>query len=239
MKKLVPYTIFPLLLGFVLFLYGFSSNRNERKKIKNIVVEFQAGDNHFLTHKAVNKLLIQNEKPVKNLLKSSVDLYLMEQNVLRNPFVDKASVSLSLDGVLKVKVKQRKPIARIISEQGNYYVDKYGNKVPLSTNFSARVPLVLGVKSDTAIKELAQLIKFILEDDFLKKEIVGIHKSKNNEYTFVVRSGDYKIDFGKIKDVEVKFKKIKAFYNKALFDNSIKKYTKINVKYHNQVVCTK
>ena len=73
----------------------------------------------------------------------------------------------------------------------------------------------------------------------MQKEIVGIEKSDVNEYQFAVRSGDYKIDFGNLTEVDVKFKKLKAFYNKAFEDKTIQNYKAINLKYHNQVVCTK
>ena len=83
------------------------------------------------------------------------------------------------------------------------------------------------------------MVNLILEDDFLKKELVGIRKLDNNEYQFSVRSGNYTIDFGKLINIDVKFKKLKAFYNKAFQDKTIQEYKTINVKFHNQVVCTK
>ena len=53
------------------------------------------------------------------------------------------------------------------------------------------------------------------------------------------KAGDYKIDFGNLTEMDVKFKKLKAFYNKAFEDKTIQNYKAINLKYHNQVVCTK
>ena len=76
-------------------------------------------------------------------------------------------------------------------------------------------------------------------DEFLHKEIVGIEKSDVHEYKFSVRSGDYKINFGKLSEMETKFKKLKAFYSKTFKDKTIKNYNLINLKYHNQVVCIK
>lgn len=227
------------LLGFLTFLYGFSSNRNRSKKVENVKVEFKAGDNGFLTHESVNKLLIQNGKPVKNLSKSSVNLHELEREVLANPYVEEATVFLTLDGTLQSNIKQREPIARILSGQNGYYVDKYGVDFPLSTNFTARVPLVSGVKTPEEIKKITELVTFINNDDFLKKEVVGIQKNAKNDYLLTVRSGDYKIDLGDIENLDIKFKKLKAFYNKTLVDGSIKAYEKITVKYRNQVVCTK
>ena len=238
-KKVLKYLLFLLMITCLAFLYSFSSDRNLQKKVSNSIVEFEVGDNNFLTHSMVNKLLIQNDKEVKNLAKSVIDLYGLESNITKNPYVEKASVFLTIDGTLKSIVKQRTPTARIITKNSSYYVDKQGVKIPLSNNYSSRVLLVSGVESEDDIKELLELLNFIVDDNFLKKEIVGVNKTDVNEYEFSVRSGNYKIDFGKFTDVDVKFKKIKAFYNNTFKDKTIKQYKRINVKYHNQVVCTK
>ncbi len=239
MKKVATYLSFFLLLVFLTFLYGFTTNRNGLKKVKNTVVEFEAGDNNFLTHSMVDKLLIQNDEFVKNQPKRLVDLHFLEANVLANPYVEKTAVFLTVDGVLKTLIKQRTPVARIVNKDKSFYVDKYGAKIPLSANFSARVPLVSGVGGSEQIKELTQLIKIINSNSFFAKEIIAIQKNTQNEYVFTVRSGDYKIVFGELKNVSEKFKKLTAFYNKAFKDKTINNYKTINVKYHNQVVCTK
>ena len=238
-KKFLKYIAFLLLIGSLGFLYSFSSKRNLNKIVKEVVVEFEAGDNNFLTHSMVNKLLIQNDTTVKNQAKSMLDLYGLENKVLKNPYVKNASVFLTIDGTLKSVVKQRTPVARIINKNDSYYVDKQGVKIPLSDNFSARVMLISGVKNDEEIGELLPLISYVLEDNFLSKEVVGVQKLEEDEYQFSVRSGNYKINFGNLSKMDTKFKKLKAFYNKTFEDKTIQNYKTINVKYHNQVVCTK
>jgi cell division protein FtsQ len=228
-----------VLLGCLGFLYSFTSIRNQQKKVSEIIVEFEDGDNHFLTHAMVNKLLIQNNETVQNQAKSVIDLYNLENNVSKNPYVEKAAVFLTVQGVLKSVIKQRTPLARVVNKNDSYYIDKQGIKVPLSDNYSARVLLVSGVNDQEDVSEILPLIDKILKDDFLRKEVVGIEKSDANEYQFSVRSGNYKIDFGNLTEVDVKFKKLKAFYNKTFEDETIQIYKTINVKYHNQVVCTK
>ncbi|KGL58547.1 cell division protein FtsQ [Polaribacter sp. Hel1_85] len=228
-----------MLIGCLGFLYSFSSSRNLKKNVDEVVVEFEAGDNNFLTHSMVDKLLIQNDESVKNQAKSVINLYSLEKTVSKNPYVENASVFLTITGTLKSIIKQRTPVARIVNENDSYYVDKQGVKIPLSSNYSARVLLVSGVEGGEEINEILPLISFILEDNFLQKEVVGIQKFADEEYQFSVRSGNYKIDFGKLTKMEVKFKKLKAFYNKTFEDKTIQNYKTINVKYHNQVVCTK
>ena len=193
-KKFLKYIVFLLLIGVLGFLYSFSLKRNLTKIVKEVVIEFEVGDNNFLTHSMVNKLLIQNDTSVKNQAKSVIDLYRLEKLVSENSYVENASVFLTISGSLKTIVKQRSPVARILQKESSYYVDKQGVKVPLSTNYSARVMLVLGAENDEDIDEIMPLISLILKDEFLQKEIVGIEKSDDDEYQFSVRSGNYKID---------------------------------------------
>jgi cell division protein FtsQ len=238
-KRVLKYLLFASLIGFLGFLYSFTSIRNNVKKVTNIEVKFEQGSNNFLTHAMVDKLLIQNYKTVVNQAKSTIDLYSLERNVSENPYIEKAAVFLTIGGLLKATIKQRTPVARILSSKDSYYVDKQGIKIPLSANYSARVLLVSGIESETDVQGVLPLIGSILEDDFLQKEIVGIVKSADDNYTFSVRSGNYKIDFGKLTDVTLKFRKLKAFYNTTFDNKTIQEYKTIALKYHNQVVCTK
>ena len=239
-KKGLKYLFFLLLVVGLGLLYSFASKRNLQKKVTNIKIEFSGENTNFLTISMVDKLLIQNTKTVRNLKKSVIDLYTLENQVNKNPYVAESSVFLDINGTIKTIVKQRSPIARVLHEDTSYYIDKQGVKIPLSAVYSARVLLISGVEKDGNFKEIVALVTTILEDDFLKKEIVEIHELDNEEYQFSVRSGSYKIDFGKLTNIDIKFKKLKAFYNKAFLDKTIREYKTINVKFHNQVVvCTK
>ena len=239
MKKAITYLFSLLLIVSLALLYSFSAVKNSSKKIKKIDIEFAEGNNDFLTQEMVNKLLIQNRVALQNQPKSVIDLQELEKSVLFNPYIETATVFYTIDGVLKTEVKQRTPIARINTTNSSYYIDKYGVKIPLSDNYSARVLLITGNINEENLQEFTPFVKVILADDFLKKEIIGIHKTQKNEFVLSVRSGQYKIEFGSLEKTKVKFKKLKAFYNKAFVDKTINQYKTINLKYHNQVVCAK
>lgn len=239
MKKVLTYLFSLVLIIGLALLYSFSSAKNFSKSIHKVDVEFEEGANDFLTQEMVNKLLIQNNKEVKNQAKSVIDLQGLEQRVLSNPYIESANVFFTIDGVLKTIVKQRTPVARINTSNSSYYVDKQGVEVPLSDNYSARVILVTGKINKQDLKEITAFVNVILTDDFLKKEIIGIEKTQNNEFVLSVRSGQHKIEFGSLRNQRVKFQKLKAFYNKAQIDKTIEQYKSISLKYHNQVVCAK
>ena len=173
-KKILKYILFFCLLISVGFLYSFSAARNHRKKVSKIDIKIESGISKFLNHSMVNKLLIQKNETVKNLPKSVINLYGLESNISKNPYVEKAVVFLTIRGELKTAVKQRTPIVRIIQDDEVYYVDKQGVKVPLSENYSARVLLVSGVKNDVEMKEIMPLISTILEDTGVEIEIYPV-----------------------------------------------------------------
>ena len=227
------------LLGLVVFLYGFAHHKHSGKKVTEINVEFKQGDNLFMNYEMVNKLLIQNGKSVKNEAKTVIDLQKLENNVRSHSMVENASVFLTVDGLLKTVIKQRTPIARVISNNRSYYIDKQAKKMPLSNNHSARVMLISGDINDNDIAQIYVLVSKILSDDFLKKQIIGGRKTDNNEYVLSMRVGEQEIEIGEIENLDSKFKNLKAFFNKTMTDKTIDSYTSINLKYNNQVVCTK
>jgi cell division protein FtsQ len=219
-------------------LFGFANYRNSVRKITDIQVEFEQGDNLFITSQMVNKLLTQSYAKLKNQPKESIILRDLEHGVSQNKMIENAEVYVTVDGVLKVKVIQRKPIARILVNDKAYYLDRQGEKMPLSANYSARVPIVTGVLSDLDLNEVYKFCNQVLKDDFMHKLIVGLH-IKKNEFELKTRMGNQIVVFGDLKKRKFKIKKLKAFYQKAVKDNSLKKYKRINLKYNNQVVCTK
>lgn len=237
--KIFTYLKVFFLIGLVVFLYGFASNRNDNKKVEDILIEFEKGENLYMNRKMVNKLLIQNSKTILKRQKSVIDLHDLERSILTHPMVQEAHVSLTIEGNLKAKIKQRKPIARVIGSDKSYYIDVQGKTMPLSELYSARVPIVTGESIVDNLKEIYYLLKKISSNEFLNKNIIGIHRYKTNEYELLTRVGDHIIEIGNTKELDHKIKNLEAFYKKGIQDSLIEKYNRINVKYYKQVVCTK
>ena len=106
MKKYIVYIKCLLLIALVGFLYGFSSQRNATRIVKESVIEFANGENLFLSHEMVNKLLIQNHGALNNKAKSLINLHELENVVFSNSLVEEAKIFLTIDGVVKTVVTQ-------------------------------------------------------------------------------------------------------------------------------------
>src|SRR5690554_6937774 len=131
------------LLILVVFLYAFSSAKNMDRKVSQPIIHFKGDNNLFLTHENVSKLLIQNKESVKNKSKETLDLNDLEAALNSNQMVKSAQVYLSVNGQLTVDIEQKKPIARVRTD-ASFYIDDEGSYMPLSSNYTARVPLVTG-----------------------------------------------------------------------------------------------
>jgi cell division protein FtsQ len=239
MKKYIVFVKSFVLLVLVVFLYGFGAKRNGERILKEPIIEFSNGANLFLTHEMVNKLLIQNIGEVKNKTKSLINLHELENVVFQNPLVENVKVFTTIDGDLKAVIKQRTPLARVNTGTEVYYIDKQGVKMPMSENYSARVLLVSGAVLEEDLSSVFELVSRINGDRFLSKLIVGIQKTAEDNFILRTRKYDQHIQIGKNENLNIKFKKLKAFYNEIFQSKELEKYKTINLKFNNQVVCTK
>jgi cell division protein FtsQ len=227
------------IFGLLGFLFSFTAKRNENRKLTKAEVEFEVGEQLFITHEMVNKLLIENKKDVSTIRKVALDLNDLENSINQHAMVEKAEVYVSVDGLLKADVKQKTPIVRVFDYQESYYIDSKGTKMPLSDIHSARVPILSGVNNVKDNEKLNELFRLIYQDDFLKKNIIGVKVLPSGSVMMKNRNYDYNIEFGKTIQMERKFKNYKAFFQKAVQDSSIQKYRVVNLKFKQQVVCTK
>ncbi len=239
--KLFNWTNIRLVLMFslVIFLFSFTSNRNNNRKLSKSVVVFVGNNAPFVDQETVNKLLIENNKDAKSIGKDKLDLNRLEKGLNAQEMIEKSDVFVSIDGVLKAVVKQKTPIARVFEGYDSFYIDYEGNRMPLSTNFTARVPLVSGEINKKNSGELAELFRLIYDDAFLKKNIIGVQIMPNGSLKMLNRNYNYQIDFGGTVRMKAKFNNYKAFFQKAVLDGSLNKYKTIDLRFAQQVVCTK
>ena len=229
--------LFSLLL-VIAGLYAFSSVRSDEKEVNGMVVEFVGDQNLYITQSAVNKLLIQNFGRLENMPKEKLVLNTMEKVLQANKMVKNAQVYLTVDGKLKSKIVQRKPIGRIEADT-KFYVDDEGKRMPLSASHSARVPIITGKITGESLEDVYEILKYINEDEFLRKNVIGIHIEDLDKYQLKFRVENFVVNLGDIENLEEKFNNFKAFYAKANKDKTLEKYAVVSLEFNNQVVCTK
>ena len=231
MRKRIIY--FFLTLIIFVFLIIFSQKRNSKNKTVKINIDFKHENGRFLDSQTVNKLLIQRKEAAFFLKEDTLDLNLVEDLLISNPMVANADIFRTPQGILNVKLEERKPIARIINDNEKFYIDNFGFRVPISKSYSARVPIFYG-QAKKNLEDLVKFIKLITTDSFAKVEIIDIRNLKNN-YVLGLRSFPFKIIWGKNSKNKQKIKKLKFLYS-YLSNKDFLKIEKVNLSFDKQIV---
>lgn len=227
-----------VLLGIVGFLFAFSSRKNAEREVSKPNVKFVGENNLYITNEAVSKLLIQNYGGTKNIAKEALVLSKLENALNANPMIKTAEVYMTVNGTLKAEIEQKTPIARVLVKKP-YYIDSQGFYMPLSNNYSARVPLVTGDVKKEDLSSIFIVANKIKHDDFLKKNVIEIHQNTNNKIQLKLRQCNFVVELGSVDFLDRKISNLKAFYQKNKKDQTLNNYSKVNLQFKNQVVCTK
>lgn len=206
------------------------------------------GNQNFIERAEVDQILIENGGKLVGRELKKINIHKLEESLKANPFILFAKVFADMNGVLNVQIRQREPILRIINIAGiDFYVDKDGNKIPLSENFTANVLIANGLiyeefngRVDTLrsklAKELYETAAFISADTLWNNQIEQLYVNQKNEIEMIPRVGDQKIILGSADSLKVKFNNLLVFYKRALPRVGWDTYHTINIKYSNQVI---
>lgn len=216
-----------------MFLIFFSQKRNNKIEKLKVNIDFVDKNANFFDSIMVNKLLIQSKDTKFYLNKDMVDLKVVEDLLKSNPMIASADIYKTPQGVLNIKLEERKPIIRIINSDEEYYLDNFGFRVPLSENYSPRVPIFYG-RLDSDLMDLVNFTKVIKSDSFAGAEIIDL-KNSNNNYILGIRSYPFKIIWGNNSKNKNKIKKLKYLFS-YLDERDYLKIKKVNLSFDKQIV---
>ena len=236
MKKKWKYIKLLVLIAVSVFLFAFGQKRNAALRIKSIQVHYPEDEARFTHPDYVREILKKTDADLMKKPVSQIDVYALEKAVKEDEMIQNAEVYYDLKGVLHADIVEKTPIARILDGNRQYYMDDNGGEMPLSEVYSARVPVATGVSTEEDKQQLYALLTTLEEDDFLRKQVIGIRKENNGDYVLNTRIGKAKILLGNVHGLKDKLFKIKAFYRKIWGTDTMNLYKVISVKYRNQII---
>ncbi len=227
----------------------------ERKQVEScngVLIDVQPleFDRNLINEQDVEAVILKKyDLNISGLKLSDIDIESLETLLKAEPFVFDAEAYFDGENNLNVKIEQRRPILRVIDNNGmDYYLDSDGCKMPPSKRYTARVLVATGDlppytenfrgKENHLLKDLYLLTNYILHDHFLNNLIEQVHVNKG-DFILVPKLGNQKILLGSISDIEGKFDRLKVFYKEGMSREGWTKYKTINLKFKNQVVCEK
>ncbi len=249
---------------YMMVVLGFVSEHRHRVACNQIEVVIEDSlENRFVGRSDLIRTLEEKKVEVLGKELENINTKLLEEKVLIHPAIHHTQAYKTLDGRLWIQVVQREPLLRVISsDQQGAYIDKEGKLMALSLRYTAHVPIANGhiswipfslindracvdnlSEEDTdqakLLEELYLLADYIQKNEFWNAMIEQVYVNSQGEFELVPRLGSQIILFGTTERMEEKFRNLKLVYKKGIKYNQWNQYSIINVKYKNQVICTK
>jgi cell division protein FtsQ len=261
--KILVITLWVVLAGGFLTLVGFTFWEHSTNGCANFSITINYGNaDTLVTKEDIYNAIKKTGNTLKGQLIGDIDVEAVEREIRHQPYVAQAQVFITMGGVVEITVLQRQPILRIFNQAGeSFYLDGLGHLLPLNPAYSTRVLVATGCidemfskrinylqdsvrkKDSTEYRSvminLYRMATYIIKDKFLRAQIDQISVDNIGEFELIPRVGNHIIVFGPAENLEEKFDKLFAFYKFGLSRAGWKRYNVINIKFKNQVVCSK
>ncbi len=231
-------------------LIAFETVESKSKVCNNILITIDnLVENHFVDEEDILQLITLNgSEIIEGTHIGELNLREIENRLIDEPFLNSAEIFVDHSGNMMVSVALRKPMARVVRYNGpDAYIGEDGHILPVYRKYSKRTIIITGSNSKDLSEQvniasgeyanLYKLIQYIVNDTFLKAQIAQIKLEKNGEVILYPQITKQYIEFGKIEDIETKFRKLRLFYDEILPRNGWNSYSRVNLKYKNQIIC--
>lgn len=240
--------------------YFFAAHRLEGKMSVNqvcrriIVNVLDSAENKFVTPSEVISIVTEYDGNCMGKRCDELNIAEIERFLDKRSAIKKSQVSITKSGLLNIDITQRRPVLRIETSNGGFYIDETEYIFPLVESFTSYVPIVtgyipldlhdnfrgrVGKVEKKWISQIMDLGLFLNSNPFWNAMINQIYIEKNGDIILSPKVGEIKIIFGEPTDIEMKFRKLMAFYKNIAPEKGWDQYKEVNLKYKHQIVCRK
>ncbi len=241
LRRVIHIIIWLCVFTYLVIALTFTERMEDTQMVGYIGVDLMdSTEFQFVDREDVIRVLQLRGFKISGMPLDSIDRSGVREAVYDIPEVKDVNVFYTPDGELHISIWQRKPVVRIKSGRLDYYLDEDNLPLPFSPRFTPKVLIITGSDDVTLAQEkLFNLAVFIRQDPFFNALVQEIHINKEEQLEIIPRVGEQRIFMGGPENYEWKLTKLMAFYKKALPNLGWNKYSSIDLRFGDQVVCKK
>lgn len=240
MKLLLKLLLLVATVAYLVYAFFHVNAEKSNSVCQNVTIEITDSVRvGFITRQEVQRILERSKLYPLGKKVAEVNGQQIEDRLMKNPFISKV-VCYKSGTQIYITVQQRLPVMRVMASNGDdYFLDSAGKVLP-RLNYAADLVVATGnITPDYAKKYLVRIGSHLQRDPFWNDQIEQINVDSRGNVEMVPRVGNQIIYVGKPVNMFQKFKHLRAFYNKVAGEVGWNKYSRINVEYANQIICTK
>ena len=227
--------------GFVAsYIAGISLRKPLTCKGLNITITDSAC-NSFVCREDITKYLDKEYGQYIDIVLDSLELDRVESILEEKSAINTTEAYVTKDGMLNIKVTQRKPAVRFQGANGGYYADAEGRCFPLQKTYASHVPVVDGnipKMTDTVrVVQTTALVNFLENSPVWKGKFVQIRIDEKGDISLIPREGKERFIIGQPFGVEKKAEKMEMYYTHIIPAKGSGHYKTIDLRFDGQIVC--
>ncbi len=205
------------------------------------IVLMEKSEKGFISAKEVKSILQSKGLFPQGERMHDINTRLIEQTLNQQALINYSECYKTSDDKIIIEIYQRIPILHVLSDNGEeYYIDKNGAIVVAPALNAAYLPIVTGaVQKKGAGNTLKEIGLYMKENPYWKDKIAQIHFTAEQNIELFPCEEDFTISLGSLQDYEKKMDRLQQFYKRGLKTIGWDKYSRINIEFSNQIICTK
>ena len=186
----------------------------------------------------------------------TVNMQAVQLKLKSNPWVESSAAYVDLDGDLIVSIKEHHPVLRVFGKEGlSVYLTDDRLVLPSSPNHTPYLLIASGhfdldslemghqlndtLDADRNLIGAMSVMEAVGRNPFIKSCTGQIYCNRQDEFEIVVRDLDARVLLGDTDNLDDKLRRLEIFMKQKIGTSEATNLSIINLKYKNQVVCTK
>ena len=248
MRRLIKILSWIGLAAWFVVILGFVSGEADEVICNRIDVIFsdtlQSG---FVRDADIRTLFKEEGLQLQGYPLKAINTRKLEELLEKNVYIREADVSTDISGRMEIHLEQRVPLVRVMPQgKKGFYLDKEGEVLPLSAQFVPHIFLVSGYVNkperedrERQLQDIHAFCSYVSTHPFWSQQIVQLYVNRSGEYEMIPRVGAHQILLGSLEQWDEKLRNLELLYRQGFPAYGWNTYGTINLKYTNQVICTK
>ena len=239
-KLLILLLILLLAVYIVLAMSRMSTPPQDVRCAETAILFTEDGKAEFLSRQEVIALLRSKGINPQGQRMCDIDTRLIETTLSRHPLVSHCEAYKTASDKVIIEIRRRTPVLRVLDGQGeDFYVDPEGKTFRIPGTTAAHLPIVTGhIRWQEADSLLRPVAEYLYQGGGWADSISQIHFLPDHTAEIIPTRQDFVIYIGKAHDIRQKMELLAKFSDRALAYIGPDKYSRINLEFNNQIICT-
>ncbi len=212
-----------------------------------------SADNPLIDAQEINYFLQSRQIAAPGMAYAGMDMNALEHRVEEFASVRECNAVRTIDGSLQLLIYQHRPLCRLETAQGSFFLSDKGYLFPLVNPYRYPVLPATGElpfnypagyrgRIDTAdhwMDQLYHMAAFIAQDPFWSTQTAQIQVHSDRSLQIHSLTDSVFLGIGPIDQYAYKLDKLQEFYQVLVPLYGIDKYTRVDAQFGDQLVCTK